>query len=80
MSLISESASRYNNSEHFRFTIPATGEYLLRVRWHEELFDLVGDANSEFYGLAWAVIVPEPATILLLLTAAAMLLVTRRER
>jgi hypothetical protein len=61
--LIAESRSLYNNSEHFSFAIPTTGAYLLRVRWTEQLFDLVGDVNSEFYGLAWAgMAVPEPAT------------------
>jgi hypothetical protein len=60
--LISESASTYNNSEHFHFSIPASGEYLLRVRWKSELFDSIVDANQEHYGLAWAgVVVPEPA-------------------
>lgn len=60
--LVSESASLYNNSEHFHFAIPETGEYLLRVRWTSELFDQIGDANQEYYGLAWdATAVPEPA-------------------
>ena len=52
--LISASNSRYNNNEHFNFAIPTTGEYLLRVRWTEELFDNVGDLNIEQYGLAWS--------------------------
>ncbi len=70
--LISTSMSRYNNSEHFHFAIPATGQYMLRVRWTEELFDLVGDTNSEHYGLAWAAVaVPEPATVVLLFAALA---------
>ncbi len=64
--LISTSDSRYNNTEHFTFGIPTTGDYLLRVRWTEEMFDTVGRANAEQYGLAWATAVPEPATILLL--------------
>lgn len=66
--LISASASLYNNSEHFHFTIPTTGQYMLRVRWTGEWFDIVGDLNREHYGLAWyAVAVPEPASILLIL-------------
>ncbi|MCC7474225.1 MAG: S8 family serine peptidase [Pirellulales bacterium] len=69
--LISASNSLYNNTEHFQFAIPTTGEYLLRVRWVGELFDLVGDANLEQYGLAWsASVVPEPNTLLLLLSLA----------
>ena len=30
LSLISESTSLYNNTEHFHFSIPATGAYMLR--------------------------------------------------
>jgi hypothetical protein len=68
LSLISESSSTYNNTEHFHFSIPSTGAYLLRVRWKSELFDMVSDANIEQYGLAWSVAaVPEPGTIGLLL-------------
>ena len=67
--LISESKSRYNNSEHFHFAIPTAGQYMLRVRWTEEMFDLVGDANREHYGLAWMVAVPEPGTLVLIAIA-----------
>jgi hypothetical protein len=80
LSLISESASIYNNTEHFHFSIPSTGAYMLRVRWTGELFDMVSDANSEQYGLAWSVgAVPEPGTLLMLLFAS-FTLATRRTR
>jgi hypothetical protein len=69
LGLISQSSSRYNNTEHFTFGIPATGEYMLRVRWTGEVFDVVSDANIEQYGLAWAANVPEPATFFLVATA-----------
>jgi hypothetical protein len=79
---ISVSNSRYNDTEHFSFLIPTTGQYMLRVRWTEELFDVVpgGDLNIEQYGVAWTTAtVPEPATIVM---AAALfggcLLVSRR--
>jgi Subtilase family len=68
--LISTSDSLYNNTEHFFFTIPTTGEYTLRVRWTGELFDNVGDPNIEQYGLAWATTlasVPEPSSLVLLI-------------
>jgi hypothetical protein len=82
LSLISESMSRYNNSEHFSFAIPSTGQYMLRVRWTEELFDMASDLNVEQYGLAWAVAVPEPATLVMLacVTLAAMLSTIRNRR
>jgi hypothetical protein len=66
--LIAESKSTYNNSEHFSFNLPKTAQYLLRVHWTSELFDMVSDANSEHYGLAWAA-VPEPGTIMLAICA-----------
>jgi len=72
--LISSSASLYNNSEHFHFQLPSTGQYMLRVRWTSELFDIVGDLNREHYGLAWyAVAVPEPTSMLILLFGWGML-------
>ena len=77
-SLISESSSLYNESEHFSFALPFTGDYALRVRWFNEVFDRVADANQEFYGLAWsagaalgAVAIPEPASLVLLAMAGA---------
>jgi hypothetical protein len=72
-SLISESSSLYNESEHVSFALPFTGDYALRVPWFKEVFDVIGDANQEFYGLAWSVTealeagtVPEPPSVLLL--------------
>jgi len=53
-SLISESSSLYNESEHFSFALPFTGEYALRVRWFREVFDIINDADQELYGLAWS--------------------------
>lgn len=80
VNLISASDSRYNNTEHFRFAIPTTGQYLLRVRWTEELFDNIGDLNIEQYGLAWATSVPEPGTLVLLAYGTACWLIARRRR
>jgi hypothetical protein len=79
-SLISESRSLYNESEHFSFALPDTGDYALRVRWLNEVFDRVADANQESYGLAWwagpgleTMAVPEPASAVLLATTAMVL-------
>ena len=76
--LIAESKSLYNNSEHFSFKLPKTAQYLLRVHWTSELFDIIGDANSEHYGLAWSVAVPEPGTIMLLAMMPPFFFGTRR--
>jgi hypothetical protein len=84
-SLVSESSSLYNESEHFSFALPQTGDYALRVRWFNEVFDMVGDANQEYYGLAWStavhavgeVAIPEPASLVLVAVAAMTLGVSR---
>jgi hypothetical protein len=60
VSLISESNSLYNESEHFSFALPFTGEYALRVRWFREVFDMIGDADQELYGLAWSAVAALP--------------------
>jgi hypothetical protein len=69
---VSESRSLYNESEHFSFAMPATGDYALRVRWFKEVFDRVADLDQEWYGLAWrtgpalqAATIPEPASLVL---------------
>ncbi len=59
--LISESSSRFNNAEHFSFSLPGNGEYALRVRWYGELFDRYSDLNQERYGLAWSAIYADAA-------------------
>ena len=86
-SLISESSSLYNESEHFSFALPFTGDYALRVRWFKEVFDRVSDANQELYGLAWwagaglqTLTIPEPASAALLVMAAMALAMQRRTR
>jgi hypothetical protein len=58
--LISESSSLYNESEHFSFALPFTGNYALRVRWFREVFDMIGDADQELYGLAWSAVAGLP--------------------
>ena len=59
-SLISESSSLFNNSEHFSFALPVTGDYALRVRWFKEVFDVASAADQEFYGLAWSAVAGLP--------------------
>jgi hypothetical protein len=77
--LISASNSRYNNTEHFTFAIPTAGQYMLRVRWTEEMFDVIGDLNLEQYGLAWSTTaVPEPTAFVLVLLGLPCLLNSRR--
>jgi hypothetical protein len=86
-SLISESSSLYNESEHFSFSLPTTGEYALRVRWFKEVFDRVADTNQELYGLAWrtsatisSLSIPEPASGILLITTAMAIGASRHAR
>jgi hypothetical protein len=63
--LIAQSISSYNTSEHLYFPLPGDGDYMIRVLWAGENYDLAGNTpDSEFYGLAWSA--PEPGTWLLL--------------
>lgn len=51
--LVAESISVYNNVEHLFFEITETADYMIRVLWAGENWDLLSDVNSETYGLAW---------------------------
>ncbi|WP_166829988.1 Calx-beta domain-containing protein [Thalassoroseus pseudoceratinae] len=51
---VAESISDYNTVEHLNFTVPATGQYMIRTVWDEEHWDFVADTNTELYGLAWS--------------------------
>lgn len=80
--LIGRSASLYNNSEFLRFDVLAGGEYGLRVRFNDTLFDLTSTGiQSEAYGLAWrTVAIPEASTTTLAALTACGLLGLRRRR
>lgn len=86
LSLVASSDAAYLNTEHFSVLLPSDGQYLLRVRWNGELYDLSGNPNSsQTYGLSWsgvgaggAAVVPEPGTGALVLVGAAFLLRRRR--
>ena len=79
--LIADSSSPYNNVDHLYFTIPADGDYALRISWIGTTYDMFGtSALADDYGLAWSDVatVPEPASLTLLL--AAPLLLHRRRK
>lgn len=79
--LVASSLSTFNNVEHLSFTLPDTGKYLIRAKWFQEIFDLVGDDNFEFYGLAWSgQAVPEPASAAVWCGLACVGFVFRRRR
>jgi hypothetical protein len=53
--LISESISPFNSTEHLSFTLPETGDYMVRVRWLQEWFDQgAADPNEALFGLSWS--------------------------
>lgn len=47
-------ATGLDSVEHLYLTAPSDGRYLLRVNWTQELFDYVGDPNTENYALSWS--------------------------
>ena len=66
--LIAQSDSLYNNTEHLYFTLPSAGDYLLRVMWAGKMYDFQATPQtSEAYGVAWSVQTtagtPEPGTL-----------------
>ena len=75
--LVASSISNFNSSEHIFFTLPSVSQsYVLQVAFNaantqDYNFD---NTTSELYGLAWSgtpvVVVPEPATLGMLATAA----------
>ncbi len=76
--LIAQSVSAFNNTEHLSFTLPSTGEYLLRVDWFGENYNFDGTV-SEPIGLAWAgTVVPAPSGIALI--GASAIIAARRRR
>jgi hypothetical protein len=83
-SLIAQSDSLYNSTEHLYFPLPSDGMYLIQVLWDGSIYNLlpVGDPNnttSDDFGLAWSVTqVPEPTTGALVCLATATLLSRRR--
>lgn len=69
---IAESASLYNNVQHLSFPVPQDGQYLLRVIWAGQQYDLTtanpGAPLPEEFALAWSnTAVPEPVGGLVLL-------------
>ena len=62
---IAESSALYNNVQHLSFPVPQDGQYLLRVIWAGQQYDLTNPAPgtplSEDFALAWSnASVPEP--------------------
>src|SRR6185369_1775 len=63
ISLIAQSTTTYNTTEHLSFALPSDGQYLLRVEWENNLYNFAADRLRDNYALAWNVTaVPEPVT------------------
>ena len=87
--VIARSATNFNSVEHLFFKIGDTAQYMIRVLWSGEVWDLIGDTNSELFALAWSgtgtgdyltfdQTVPAPAAWILLWLGLALLLWRRR--
>ncbi len=80
-SLVAISDAAYITTQHLSLLVPQTGQYVLRVAWAGERYDLFNEANGATYGLAWygTQAVPEPAS-LAALTLGGLLVLRRRRR
>jgi len=80
--LVAESASTYNNGEFLRFTLPAAGDYGLRVTLPAMVYDVgATPITAEAYGLSWTqIIVPEPTSAIALVASAGMAVLVLRRR
>jgi hypothetical protein len=77
--LISESASLFDTSEHLSFLLPSTSQYGIEVLYGNNTFGNIGNVD---YGIAWSGIraVPEPSSLVLVFASAASIVVIRRRR
>lgn len=79
VSLIADCDSLYNNLNPLYFDAPQTGYYMIRVNRLADYYNFfLGGSPTTDYGLAWAA-VAEPATLILLLPAAALFIIWRRK-
>ncbi len=80
--LVAESASTYDNEEFLRFTLPAAGDYGLRVLLPAMVYDVgATPVTAEAYGLSWnLIIVPKPGMTMALAAGAAMAAIVRQQR
>jgi hypothetical protein len=54
VSLVAQSVSLYNTTEHLSFLLPEHGQYMIRVIWAGEHFDVLNVPDEDLYGLAWS--------------------------
>jgi hypothetical protein len=83
--LVASSNSQYNNVEHLYFQLSTDDFYLLRVVFTGNNWNFSGEPTSnldEDFGLAWddIPVVPEPSSLVLLLTGAGTFLLVHRRR
>jgi len=77
--VVAQSISTYNSTEHLHFTLPRDGVYDVRVLWQGEVFDLVNAPNNELFAIAWAANpLPAPGGVALIVMFS--LTATRRRR
>lgn len=83
--LVARSESLYNTVEHLSFTIPRDGRYGVRVEYPTNTFDNTTEgvwgtpAYPQDYAVSWSA-VPEPTSVTMAASAAAIALIGRRSR
>jgi len=77
--LLAESISPYNTSEHLQFTTDQAGEYIIRVVWESNVWQNFASGTSEEFGLAWsAEVIPAPPAVFAALALMGGLAIRRR--
>ena len=53
--MVAFSGAQYISTQQFFFTLPSDGQYMLRVYWAGDQYDVDNsDAQGQYYGLAWS--------------------------
>jgi hypothetical protein len=77
--LYATSNSVYSNAEFLRLLITDGGEFGFRVIFEDWVYNATSEINVEDYAVAWSVVViPEPGTLALVLTAFVLFWLLRR--
>jgi hypothetical protein len=74
---LADSNALYTTVQELHFALPGPGQYIIRVMWAGELYNLDGATPATDYAVAWNVI-PEPSSAAVAMLGAALSVLRRR--